>query len=47
MLDTALSALLEEADRIEHATPLPPTDPYEKAFGEIMDEKYRKMGFRL
>ena len=47
MLDTALSALLEEADRIEPATPVPPTDPQEKAFGEIMGEKYRKMGLQL
>ena len=46
-LDTALAALLEEADHIERETPAPPTTPLKKAFGEILDEKYRKMGFKL
>lgn len=46
-LDKALAALLEEADRIEDETPSPSTDPQKKAFGEIVDEKYRKMGFHL
>ena len=47
MLDTALAGLLEEADRLERETPVPSKDPQEKAFGEILDEKYRKMGFKL
>ncbi|MCW3097051.1 MAG: parD4 [Chthonomonadaceae bacterium] len=46
-LDKALAALLEEADRIVDETPIPPTDPQKKAFGELVDEKYRKMGFHL
>ena len=25
----------------------PSTDPHERAFGEILDEKYRKQGFRI
>jgi len=25
----------------------PSTDPHERAFGEIIDEKYRKQGFRI
>lgn len=46
-LDRALSSLLEEADRIEREEPVRPTDPHEIAFGEIMAEKYRKMGFKV
>lgn len=46
-LDKALAALLEEADRIEREPPVPATDAQEKAFGEIVEEKYRKMGFKL
>ena len=46
-LDKALGALLEEVERIERDIPVPPTDPHEQAFGAIMDEKYRKMGFKL
>ncbi len=26
---------------------LPSTDPQERAFGDILDEKYRKQGFRI
>ena len=46
-LAEALSDLLEEARHVEKETPPPHSDPYEKAFGEIMAEKYRKMGFKL
>lgn len=46
-LDKVLAALLEEADRLEHETPAVHTDPHEKMFGEIMDKKYRRMGFKL
>lgn len=46
-LDIALAPLLEEAGRIARENPVPSTDPYEKAFGEIMDAKYRKMGFKI
>lgn len=46
-LDIALASLLEEADRIEREKPIAPTDPHEIAFGEIMAEKYQKMGFKI
>ena len=46
-LDKALAVLPEEAHRVEHGTPVPHSDPQEKAFGEIMDEQYRKTGFTL
>jgi hypothetical protein len=46
-LDTALAELLKEADRIAPGLPAPHTDPTEIAFGEIVTEKYKKMGFRL
>jgi hypothetical protein len=46
-LDKALASLLEEADRVEHEIPVPLTDSHEIAFGEIMAEKYRKMGFKV
>ena len=46
-LDIALAPLLEEASRIARENPVPHTDPYEKAFGEIIETKYRKLGFTL
>ena len=46
-LDKALASLLEEADRIRREMPVPHTDPHKIAFGEIIAEKYRKMGFKL
>ena len=45
-LDKALASLLEEADKIEREMPVSPTDPHEITFGEIITEKYRKMGFK-
>ena len=46
-LDKALAALLAEADRIEREMPVPQTDSCKVVFGEIMQEKYRKMGFKI
>lgn len=46
-LDKALASLLEEADHIQWEEPMRHTDPHEIAFGEIMAEKYRKMGFKV
>jgi hypothetical protein len=46
-LDKALALLLEEANRVEREAPVPHTDPHEVAFGAIMQEKYRKMGYKL
>lgn len=46
MLDTALATLLAEADRIVPEPPIPHADPQEQAFGEIVEAKYRKMGFK-
>ena len=46
-LSETLAALLEEGKHIRPETPSPLTDPHEQAFGEIMAEKYRKMGFKL
>ena len=46
-LDVALAALIEEAQHIQYEVPVPPTASHKQAFAEIMDEKYRKMGFNL
>jgi hypothetical protein len=46
-LDKALAALIAEADSVEREVPVPHTDPQEVAFGQILTEKYRKMGFKL
>ena len=46
-LDKALAWLLEEADNIKREKPVPHTAPHEIAFGEIMQEKHRKMGFKV
>ena len=39
--------LFTEADTIERAPGKLSSDPHEKAFGEIVTEKYRKMGLKL
>ncbi|HZO89826.1 MAG TPA: hypothetical protein VFB38_15970 [Chthonomonadaceae bacterium] len=46
-LDKALAALIAEADSGEREAPVPHADPQEAAFGEMVTEKYRKMGFKL
>jgi hypothetical protein len=46
-LDSALAELLRETDRVIPEAPARQTDPYEIAFGEIVTEKYKKMGFKL
>lgn len=39
--------LFGEADNIEREPGKPSSDPHEKAFGEIITEKYQKMGLKL
>jgi hypothetical protein len=39
--------LFSAADTIERAPGEPSSDPHEKAFGEIVAEKYRKMGLKV
>ncbi len=39
--------LFAEADTIEREPGKPSSDPHEKAFGEIVAEKYRKMGLKV
>jgi len=39
--------LFSEADMIEREPGAPSSDPHEKAFGEIVAEKYRKMGLEV
>lgn len=39
--------LFSEADTLEREPGKPSSDPHEKAFGEIVTEKYRKMGLKL
>jgi hypothetical protein len=39
--------LLSEADTIEREPGKPSNDLHEKAFGEIVAEKYRKMGLKV
>ena len=46
-LDIALASLLEEAQHIQYEVPALPTDPQKKVIGEIIEAKYRKMGFDL
>lgn len=46
-LADALAPLLDKAKYVQREEPMPYTDPYEIAFGEIMKDKYRKMGFKL
>jgi antitoxin component of MazEF toxin-antitoxin module len=44
MLDEVLKDLLAEAERLEPQPGKESNDPHERAFGEIIKEKYRKMG---
>jgi hypothetical protein len=39
--------LLAEADSLSREPGKPSSDPYKKAFGEMIDDKYRKMGLKL
>lgn len=39
--------LFSEADMIAREPGKPSSDPHEKAFGEIVAEKYRKMGLKV
>jgi hypothetical protein len=39
--------LFAEADNIEREPGRPSSDPYTKAFGEIIAEKHRKMGLKV
>ena len=39
--------LRAEADNLEREPGKPSSDPYQTAFGEIIAEKYRKMGLKL
>jgi hypothetical protein len=39
--------LFSEADTIEREPGKPSSDPHEKAFGEIVAEKHRKMGLKV
>ena len=46
-LREAAARLFAEADCIEREPGTPSSDPYKTAFGEIVAEKYRKMGLQL
>ena len=46
-LQEAAKRLFTEADNIEREPGRPSSDPYTRAFGEIIAEKYRKMGLKL
>jgi bifunctional DNA-binding transcriptional regulator/antitoxin component of YhaV-PrlF toxin-antitoxin module len=44
VLDDVLAPLLVEASNLDSQPGKESSDPYERAFGEIIKEKYRKMG---
>ena len=46
-LREAAARLFAEEDCIEREPGTPSSDPYKTAFGEIVAEKYRKMGLQL
>ncbi len=46
-LRETVACLFEEADSLEREPGKQSSDPYEAAFGEIITEKYRKMGLKL
>jgi hypothetical protein len=46
-LADTLGSLIEEARHVQREPPVPETDPYKQAFGEILKEKYRRMGLTL
>jgi hypothetical protein len=46
-LREAAAWLLAEADGTERAPGTPSSDPYKVAFGQIIAEKYKKMGLLL
>ena len=46
-LQEAARRLFTEADNIEREPGRPSSDPYTRAFSEIIAEKHRKMGLKL
>ncbi len=46
-LREAAARLLSEADHLERGPGKPSADPYKATFGEMITEKYRKIGLKL
>ena len=46
-LREAAAKIIEEADKEERQPGKPSNDPYEAAYGELIAEKCRKLGFKL
>jgi hypothetical protein len=46
-LQEAAKRLFAKADNIEREPGRPSNDPYKRAFGEIIADKYQKMGLKL
>jgi len=47
MLGEMLKDLLDEIETLEPETKIVYNDPHEKAYGEVLLDKYRKMGLKL